>query len=334
MNRPPDSYVTVREDALLQFAIACFEVVGLPRAHAVLISRLLVNCDLRGVRSHGTRQVNGYCRAFAEGHFNPDPQPRVWRDFGAVVGIEGDGSLGYLPMVKATELAVERAQQYGLGMGTVRSIGHYGAAGNYCRMATAAGCIGFSVQGGQHGNATGANPKPQLGFFGNPPICFAIPGGEGPPVILDAATCILADYQRGPEFEALFSQIPAAFFKSVGYTAVAALLGGGLAGTTSDSAVSDRWPQATGGGTIIAIRIDAAADETEFCTEVDRMTRDVAATFEPLPGHDRALLPGAIEEELWHKQRLEGIRFGEMEQKSVREVGKRLGIVPPWEAGA
>ena len=35
----------------------------------------------------------------------------------------------------------------------------------------------------------------------------------------------------GPEFEALFEVIPAAFFKSIGYTAVASIMGGGLAGT-------------------------------------------------------------------------------------------------------
>ena len=33
--------------------------------------------------------------------------------------------------------------------------------------------------------------------------------------MLDAATCILADYQRGPEFDTLLSVIPAAFFPAL-----------------------------------------------------------------------------------------------------------------------
>jgi cytochrome P450 len=38
--------------------------------------------------------------------------------------------------------------------------------------------------------------------------------------------------------------------------------------------------------------------EAVFRGEVDRMVRDVRETYEPLPGTDRALLPGAIEETL------------------------------------
>ncbi|MCY3721185.1 MAG: hypothetical protein OXG97_03085 [Candidatus Poribacteria bacterium] len=32
-----------------------------------------------------------------------------------------------------------------------------------------------------------------------------------------------------------------------------------------------------------------------FCAELDRMARDVRETYEPMPGTDKALLPGAIE---------------------------------------
>ncbi|MEZ4679323.1 MAG: Ldh family oxidoreductase [Caldilineaceae bacterium] len=125
----------------------------------------------------------------------------------------------------------------------------YGSAGHYARMCMDAGCIGFSVQGyrNQGVPATdggGPNPGAHLGYYGNPPICFAIPGGEEPPVVLDAATCILADNQRGPEFEALFSMIPAAFFKSIGYGAVATLMGGALTGFTLSDESWNRWPAA------------------------------------------------------------------------------------------
>jgi LDH2 family malate/lactate/ureidoglycolate dehydrogenase len=59
--------------------------------------------------------------------------------------LEGDVTLGYLPMVRATELAIAKAKQVGIGMGLVRYIGHYGSAGHYTRMCMEAGCVGFSV---------------------------------------------------------------------------------------------------------------------------------------------------------------------------------------------
>jgi len=171
-----------------------------------------------------------------------------------------------------------------------------------------------------------------LAFFGNPPICFAIPGRDSPGVVLDAATRILADYQLGPQFEELIPMIPAAFFKSVGYTAIAALLGCGLAGVSGwEGAAPDLWPRAISGGMILAIHIDAAVDLDAFHTEVDRMVRDVAETFEPFPGHGRALLPGAIEAERMAQHRIEGIKFGAMEQEAVRRVCERHTVTLPWE---
>ena len=335
MNRPPETFVNVQEDRLLAFSTACFEKAGLSHDHAALISRLLVNSDLRGVRSHGTRTVSGYCSGFENGDMNPQPNIRLVHETPTAVVLDGDGTLGYLPMVRATEGAIAKAKEVGLGMGLVRHIGHYGSAGHYTRICMEAGCIGFSVQGYQNlGNAAGNEPKPQLGYFGNPPLCFAIPGGDEPSVVLDVATCIMADYQRGGEYDALLSLIPAAFFKSVGYTAVAGLLGGGLTGYTlpDDEGVSERWPGgARLGGMVLAIHVDAVVPEAVFRAETDRMVRDVRETFEPMPGYDRALLPGGIEVERFEMHRRDGIRYGEMEQESAQEVSERLGVPLPWD---
>ncbi|MBI4530859.1 MAG: Ldh family oxidoreductase [Candidatus Latescibacteria bacterium] len=196
-----------------------------------------------------------------------------------------------------------------------------------------AGCIGFSVQGyvGRHGR--GDTTKVKLGYYGNPPLSFAIPSGSEPPVVLDVATCILADYQRGPEFEELFSKIPAAFFKSIGYGAVANLLGGNLTGAhlPQDEKVAERWPRAQQGGMVLAIHMNSVIPEEVFCLETDRMVQDVRERYEPMPGTDHAFLPGAIEEERFQLHRREGIRYGETEQDAAREVSKRLGVPLPWD---
>ena len=336
MNRPPESYVLVQEERLLAFAAACFEKAGLDPDHAATISRFLVNSDLRGVRSHGTRAVNHYCKAFEDGRLNPKPQIRQVHETPTAVVLDGDGTLGYLPMVQATEQAIAKAKTVGIGMGLVRYIGHYGSAGHYARLCMAAGCIGFSVQGyrnqGRYGNdGGGPNPDAHLGYFGNPPICFAVPSNEEPPVVLDAATCILADDQRGPEYEALFSKIPAAFFKSIGYGAVASLMGGGLTGFTLSDEPLQRWPTARNGGLVLAIHVDSVVPEAVFRAETDRMVRDIRETYTPMPGADRSLLPGAIEQERFAQHRQNGVRYGEMEQTAAREASRRLGVPLPWD---
>ena len=334
MNRPPEEFVTVREQRLLEFAIACFERAGLETGPAASISRLLVDSDLRGVRTHGTAAVDHYCQHHERGVLNSRPRIEVVSQTATTAVVDGDGALGYVPMVEASERAIARALEVGLGMGVVRNIGHYGSAGHYARMCMEQGCIGFSVQGNHGiGNAEDRESKPQVGYIGNPPICFAIPSRDGPPVVLDAATRILPDYQIGVEFDHLLELIPAAFFKSIGYTAVAGLLGGALTGYTLPEceAVRSRWPEAYRGGMVLAIHIDAVVPEHVFRAEVDRMGRDVRRTYEPMPGTDRALLPGAIEEERFETYRREGIPYGEIEQKSARAVSARLQVPVPWD---
>ena len=167
MNRPPEGFVLVDEERLLNFSTACFEKSGITHDHAALISRLLVNSDLRGVRSHGTRTVikHGYCGGFENGSFNPNPNIRIIHETPTAVVLDGNGTLGYLPMVRATEHAIAKAKEVGmelrapvalstrcleqnrLGMGLVRYIGHYGSAGHYARICNEAGCIGFYSTG-------------------------------------------------------------------------------------------------------------------------------------------------------------------------------------------
>jgi L-2-hydroxycarboxylate dehydrogenase (NAD+) len=82
---------------------------------------------------------------------------------------------------------------------------------------------------------------------------------------------------------------------------------------------------------VLAIHIDSVVPEAVFRAETDRLAQDVRATYEPMPGTDKALLPGAIEEERMAMHRRAGIRYGEMEQEGARSVSARLGVPLPWD---
>ena len=82
---------------------------------------------------------------------------------------------------------------------------------------------------------------------------------------------------------------------------------------------------------VLAINVSAVIPEDSFLAEADRLARDLRETYEPIPGTDEALLPGAIEEQRVEHHRREGIRYGPEEQEGSRNASDRLGVPLPWE---
>ena len=332
MNSPPDEYIPVREEDELEFVVRCLCRAGDTVEDAQVTGRLLVNCDLRGVRSHGISRAPGYCRLLKEGQLNPAPQMGTVHQTATAVVIDGDGGLGYAPSVEATRGAIAKAREVGIGMGLARHIGHYGAAGHYTRMCLEAGCIGFSVQSGRGAaKRQGVTPKPSVAFTGAPAMSFALPGGDEPDVVVDMVAHALSRY-HGEGYEDLPERIPGAFFKSMGLVATAALMGGGLTGFTlpAGDEMLRRWPGATRGGMVLAIDVASVLRLDVFQAEVDEYTRDVRESLAPMPGFDEVMLPGTIEERTMERYRAEGIRFGEREQEAAREMSQYLDVALPW----
>ena len=334
MNRPPTASKLVPVAQLRTFAAACLKAAGLRPDHAEQLAELLSNSDLRGVRSHGTRAIAGYCTRLRNGDTNPNPELKILQDTDTTVLVDGDGGLGYAPMMQATELAIIKAKQHKVALGAACHHGHYGSAGHYVRRAMAAGCTAFSVQGA-HPNyfgEGGGNKGQQSAYWGNPPISFGFPAEEEPPLILDAATCIMADYHRGPEYDALQELIPPAFFKSMGYTGSALALGGAFVGQNSDRAraIAQQWPRSSNGGLIIVMDIGAFVEPAAFREGIDNLVRGVRETMEPVRGYDEATLPGTIEHRKAQEYAETGVPMALEDLERLTTCGQELGIAPEW----
>ena len=334
MNRLPEHFKRIPAEQLQKFAQACLQAAGMREDHAGQLAELLKNSDLRGVRSHGTRALDGYCRGLRDRKINPTPDLQVLKETDTSILIDGDGGLGYAPMMLATEKAVAKARGKGVAVGATCHIGHYGSAGHYVRRAMSEGCTAFSVQG-QHADyfgEGGGNKGQQAAYWGNPPLCFGLPSRDEPPLILDAATCILADYQRGEEFDALQELIPAAFFKSMGYTGVATALGGAFVGVNNPraGAIAEKWPMARQGGLIIVLDIGLFAPPEELRTGVDNLVLGVRETMEPVRGYDEATLPGTLEFRKQQDYQREGVPVALEDVEMLEQLGREFGVEPGW----
>ncbi len=105
--------------------------------------------------------------------------------------IDGHNGMGQVVAKKAMEMALDKADRFGMGMITVRESNHYGIAGYYVLMAIGRGMIGI----------TGTNARPSIAptfgvenMLGTNPLTFGIPTDEAFPFVLDCATSVS---QRG-----------------------------------------------------------------------------------------------------------------------------------------
>ena len=68
-----------------------------------------------------------------------------------------------------------------------------------------------------------------------------------------------------------------------------------------------------------------------FRTKVDRYTRDLRDTHDPIPGTNQIRLPGHIEAERTALHRREGVRFGAQEQHAMQALHDHYGVPLPWD---
>ncbi len=332
MNRPPNEYKRVPAEQLRTFGTAVMEAAGMPSKYAEQLATLLTNSSLRGVHSHGIRAISSYSRALRDQTLNPNPTFTILKESKTSILLDGDGGLGYAPMMQATEMAIKKAHECGIAAGAVCHVGHYGSAGHYVRRAMEENCTAFSVQG-RHPIWYRDNAQKPSAYLGNPPICFGLPSKNEPPLILDAAACILGDDQRGPEYDALQELIPAAFFKSMGYAAMGMLWGGAFVGQNNERAkeIEKKWPRAHGGGFICVMELDLFASEEEFRAGVDDLIQQVRENMLPVAGYSETSLPGEPEMRNEQNYARDGIPMPLDLLEQLEQTGKEFDVHPPWK---
>ena len=289
------------------------------------MAELLVDTDVRGVFSHGTRQSARYLRLLRDGELNPNPKSSIAQQTPATGTIDGDGGLGHFASWRAAHLAVEKAGAVGLAAVATRNHFHFGAAGKYSRVISGAGMAGFVV------SSHVRQLSPDQGIMsanGASPMSFAVPSGREHPLILDMSTALALS--GNADFETIFRRMPATFFKSLGLGAVCHALGGLLAGIQTFDEQGSSWPAVNQGSFILAVDISAFSPQEAFHRQMDDFIASVRG-LKPFPGEDRALLPGALEWEREQSWASEGIPVGPDHQRDLAAIAAELGVEAPFK---
>ncbi len=317
--------------ALRDFIAAAFRKLGLPDTDALIVAQLMAEADLQGSDGHGVIRLPHYARRIRAGGINLHPDINVVHERAAMALIDGDNAMGHLVMIRAAELAAQKARVSGIAWVGTRMSNHSGPASLYARTILAKEMIGmvFAV-----GNANHLPPWGGLDMLlSTNPIAVAVPARERPPIVLDMATTVAAygkvkaKAQRGesmPEGWMIDREgrpltdpkraeegflLPIGGYKGYGLALIVGLLAGTLNGAAMGKDVidfnhDDRSATNTGQA-IVAIDIAAFGELDVFKGAVDTLIDDLRHSRR-LPNVDRIWLPG----EQSHAKRVEYERRG------------------------
>ena len=177
-------------DAVNRQISAILSAWGMPQDLVETTAKVMVETDLMGVDSHGISMLMQYDRKFREGRLKLDARPQIENETVVAARIDAGANLGHPVSVFATNLAVDKAKQCGVGVASVRNSHHFGAAGYYARLAAERGAIGFVTSSAR--GITVVPTRAAKPVLGTNPIAFAAPAARNRPFVLDMATSTVA----------------------------------------------------------------------------------------------------------------------------------------------
>jgi L-2-hydroxycarboxylate dehydrogenase (NAD+) len=183
----PEQMRAVDDSKLEKLVAAIFARAGLAPDDAATIARCLVLADLRGVGSHGISRLPIYLERLRKGLISPNPAMQVIEATPTTALLDGENGFGFVIATRAMDMAIARAETFGIGMTGVKNSNHFGMAACYLLQAAQKGYAALIFTNASPAMPVWGGREP---FLGTSPFAFGAPGE--PPIILDMATSVVA----------------------------------------------------------------------------------------------------------------------------------------------
>jgi uncharacterized oxidoreductase len=350
----------IEADSLRASIASIFTAAGCSAAEGARIARYLVEANLTGHDSHGVIRVPRYVHWLHSGTVRADRTVQTVVDAGAILVLDGDQGFGQTIGEQAIGLAIEKAREFGVAVVGLRNTGHLGRIGDWAEMAAAEGLISIHFV-----NTTGLGML--VAPFGGTerrmstnPIAIGVPVPDGPPIVLDCATSLVAEGKvlvalnggkplpEGSliERDGRLTADPLSIYGDVGGTQPLDQRSGTGAvramGEHKGSGISIMCEllagALTGGGcsrpkhdslenNMLSILLDPARFETEnfLWPELERYVAFVRSS-RVAPTHDRVQMPGEPEHDTRQQRGAEGVPLTDAVRTSLAATGRSLGL--------
>jgi LDH2 family malate/lactate/ureidoglycolate dehydrogenase len=339
---------TIKAPSLIDICQNLFVAAGAAVDKAGIVAGSLVKSNLLGHDSHGVQLVPGYLERVRAGKINLSARPKVERQTGAIVTVDGDWGFGQINARFGVDRAIELADQFGLGCVSLTRTNHIGRLGEYAQMLAEAGLVGLVMTGISNHPGIVAPYGGRDRTFGTNPMAWSLPVDRArPPLVLDFATAgvaygkVAVAHSKGVSVPAgmLLDQAgqptvdPAALFdggvllpfgahKGSGLLMMVELLTNGLAGLADRQANDGQFGNPT---LMMAWSIEAFLPKHEFATYVEGLLQRIKAS-QPAAGFDEVLLPGEPEIRIQSERERDGIPIPDTTWQKLADLAEALEV--------
>ncbi len=343
---------------LTNFTVEILRKVGVNEEEAKITAKMLVDCDLRGIDSHGVNHLKNYIKGIQNGLINPNPKTEISSLSPSTAIMEANRGLGFIVGHRAMMEAIRRANEVGAGFVAVRNNTHPGGAFSYSMLALEHDMIGIAMI--QTGTLMEVMPPgSKVRAVGTNPLSVAIPSGEKPAFVLDMATSVVSygklqlaqmkgttmpegwvvDLEGKPVTDPdkvspdKVALVPLGVtpllgsYKGFGLAVLVDILCGVLSGGKAALLMTDEGhgvhdPAHSFFG---AIRVDGFLPIDKFKKSMDEMI-EAYETLPTIPGVEKVYIAGGHEAKVEKERRANGIPLLPKMIRELEELSKELGV--------
>jgi uncharacterized oxidoreductase len=184
--------VTVKAGALADLVRDTFAKAGCSLEESERIGKYLVSANLTGHDSHGVVRVPRYLQWKKMGVVLADRTVKMLTETPVLAVVDGLHGFGQTVAPQAVAIGIDKCKKNGLAMVALRNAGHIGRVGDWAEMAAAAELVSVHFV-----NASGSVLVAPFGGterrLSTAPFVVGVPRPDGPPIVLDFATSIVAE---------------------------------------------------------------------------------------------------------------------------------------------
>ena len=337
---------TVKAEPLKELCVNILKAAGTPPDDSEIVADIIVRANLRGVDSHGIRNLPRYIKEIKSGDIVPGATIKVIKETPTTALLDVNNNFGFIAGKKAMEKAIEKAEQNWIGaVGTYNSKGgddHIGALYYYSELAAQKDMIGVvHATRGPRVAAWGGNSK----VLGINPMSIAVPAANAPPINLDISMTYTSRGHLGvkavrgesvPEGWILDPEgqpttdpkkyfegnqgtlLPFGTYKGYGLAVVLEAITGGLGSGCSHDSIGY-------GHFYMAINPAGFVPINEFKERAEAFIKHLKAS-DTVPDVEEVFIPGEIENRTREKRLKEGIPLDDVFWDALLETAKDVGV--------